>query len=118
MLFNSYIFVNISEDRITDVLQTPGVAWSIRHNGKPAVLHEKELNMIRRFLESGYFLETEGYDELPVGTPVKVIDGPLRGFEGMVAGDTADDKLIVLLESIGQSIRVTIDPHLLKPIPK
>ena len=114
-LFNSYIFVNVSEERITDVLQTPGVAWAIRHNNRPAILHEKELNMIKRFLDSGYFLETQGYEELPQGTPVTVIDGPLRGFDGVVAGDTSDNKLIVLLESIGQSIRVTIDPHLLKP---
>jgi transcription antitermination factor NusG len=70
--------------------------------------------MIKRFLQSGYFLETYGYEELPTGTPVTVIDGPLRGFEGIVAGDTSDDKLIVLLESIGQSIRATIDPSILK----
>jgi transcription termination/antitermination protein NusG len=115
-LFNSYIFVFDSEDRIPAILQTPGIAWNIRHNDKPAKLHENELQLIKRFLDSGYFLETSGYDRLPLGTKVKVIDGPLKGAEGLITDETKTGSMIVLLESIGQSIRVQIEPQFLKEI--
>ena len=41
-LFNSYIFVSVLAHQIQEVLQVPGIAWNIRHNGKPAVLYPKE----------------------------------------------------------------------------
>src|SRR5690606_15969941 len=57
-LFNSYIFVKDQEFRITDILRIPGVAWNIRHNGKPAILRQEEFELINRFITTGYFLES------------------------------------------------------------
>ena len=47
-LFNSYIFVLEVEYKISMILQTPGVAWNIRFNSKPAVLRTQELETIER----------------------------------------------------------------------
>lgn len=113
-LFNAYIFVRDTVDKIPAILQVPGMAWNIRYNGKPAVLQESEKRMIQRFLESGYFLEATGYEKLPEGTKVAVVDGPLKGTEGVVLAGGEESKLLVLLESIGQSISVRIDSHLLR----
>jgi len=117
-LFNSYIFVLETEDKIPTILQTPGVAWNIRHNNKPAVLHPKELEIIKRFLASGLLLESHHLEKLEVGDPVEVIDGPLKGMLGQLFKTSDGDKFTVGLESIGQTIRVRIEPTVLLKKPR
>ena len=117
-LFNSYIFVRETEDKIPSILQTPGVAWNIRHNNKPAILQTKELENIKRFLASGLFLESHQFDRLEVGDPVEVIDGPLKGMLGHLIKTSDGDRFTVALESIGQTIMVRIVPTVLRKKPR
>lgn len=116
-LFNSYIFVLESEAKIPSILQTPGVAWNIRHNNKPAVLHPEELEMIKRFLSSGLLLENRQLEKLEQGDPVQVMDGPLKGMLGSVIKTPEGDKFSVALESIGQTMLVRLDPAVLRKKP-
>jgi transcription termination/antitermination protein NusG len=113
-LFNSYIFVLESEDKISLILQTPGVSWNIRHNGKPAVLHQNEMETIKRFISSGLLLESRAVDNLVEGDPVEVIDGSLKGMLGLLIKTKEGDKFTIALESIGQTMLVRLDPGLLK----
>jgi len=113
-LFNSYIFVLESEDKIPLILQTPGVAWNIRHNNKPAILQARELETIKRFLASGLLLESYQLENLQAGDPVEVIDGPLKGMVGNLIKTLEGDKFTVALESIGQSLLVRLTPELLR----
>ncbi len=113
-LFNSYIFVRETEDKISTILQTPGIAWNIRHNNKPAVLQARELETIKRFLESGLLLESQQFENLHAGDPVEVIDGPLKGMVGNLIKTHEGDKFTVALESIGQSLLVRLPPALLR----
>lgn len=115
-LFNSYIFVRTEEHHVATVLQVPGISWNIRHNGKPAVLHPKEHELINRFLATGLTLEVVGTPDLRQGDRVQVIDGPLRGMEGLLVATTDGNRFVVALESIGQSMRVTLQPQLMKRI--
>lgn len=112
-LFNSYIFVNIPEYSIAEILQTPGIAWSIRYNGAPAFLRDQEYELIERFLTTGYHLEILPQDFFEAGDSVIVASGPLKGAVGRVAA-MHPTKLLVWLETIGQVIRVEIEPGLLK----
>ncbi|MBY0435433.1 MAG: UpxY family transcription antiterminator [Cyclobacteriaceae bacterium] len=113
-LFNSYIFVNDTEDRISEILQTPGVAWNIRHNDKPAVLHPREMEIIQRFLETGLFVETNVASAFQPGDPVTIMDGPLKGMSGTVIKALSDSTFSVVLDSIKQTLSIQIDPQLLK----
>lgn len=113
-LFNSYLFVYESEDKIPQVLQIPGISWNIRHNDKPAILRQEELDIIRRFLSSGLFIETSVTPVVGVGDEVEVIDGALKGLKGSIIHSSAGDRFSVLLESIRQNIIVTVDPAVLK----
>ena len=115
-LFNSYIFVYDYEHRIPDMLKVPGISWNIRHNGKPAVLRGSELEMIKRFISSGLFLETTSVADLEPGDRVKVIDGPLRGAIGYFSGPYSQEKFYVVLATIDQALRVSIDKKLLEKV--
>jgi transcription antitermination factor NusG len=116
-LFNSYIFVKEAEHRIVDILKTPGIAWNIRHNGKPAVLREEEYQLINRFIETGYFMETCGeVDSFKIGDRAKIIDGPLAGVTGILTGKDKDQRFSILLEGIQQVIQVHLPPHVLEKV--
>lgn len=112
-LFNSYIFVSVPCHQVDAVLQVPGVAWSIRYNGKPAELRPREYGTIVRFIETGLLIETISADSIEKGEEVIVLDGPLKGQRGFVSGKRRQ-KLVVFLEGLGQAIQVEIDPFLLK----
>lgn len=113
-LFNSYIFVLENEAKIPNILQTPGVAWNIRFNNKPAILQAAELQTIERFITSGYHLESKQMDMLEAGDSVEVIDGPLKGMMGCLTKTKDGDKFTVWLESIGQTMVARIDPYVLR----
>lgn len=115
-LFNSYVFVHSTEDKIPTVLQTPGIAWNIRHNNKPAILHPRELETIKRFLLSGLFIESYLGEDLLKGDIVEIQDGPLKGLKGKVERTSEGEKFTVALESIGYSLLVTLDPVVLKKV--
>ncbi len=115
-LFNSYIFVHEYEHRIPDVLKVPGISWNIRHNGRPAWLRDSEMKTIKRFIESGLLLETSSVADLEPGDPVKVIDGPLRGATGYYTRPYSEEKFYVILETIDQVLRVSIDKKLLEKV--
>lgn len=113
-LFNSYIFVYDTEDKVPFIVQTPGIAWAIRHNDKPAILQANEMETIQRFLTSGLLLESQPYESLQTGDPVTVADGPLKGMLGHIMKTAEGEKFTVALESIGQALLVRIDPAILK----
>ena len=115
-LFNSYIFVYDIEANIPEILKIPGLSWNIRHNGKPAVLRDKELETIKRFIESGLTIEVGAIEDLRKGDQVKIMDGPMKGAIGYLSGDYNDQKFTIELESIDQVLKVSIEKHLLKKI--
>lgn len=116
-LFNSYIFVKDLPHKIADIVQTPGIAWNIRHNGKPAILREQEFELIQRFITTGYFLEATGYVEsFQVGDRAKIIDGPLAGVKGILTGQDKNQRFNILLEGIQQVIQVQLPASLLQRV--
>ncbi|MBX2944901.1 MAG: UpxY family transcription antiterminator [Cyclobacteriaceae bacterium] len=114
-LFNSYLFVNTVEHRLQEVLSVPGIAWTIRHNGKPAILREKEYQLIKRLLDTGLTIDVVPLADVAPGDWVEVMDGPLKRAVGQVLAKNPG-RFMVLLEAIGQVMRVEIDPGLLKKI--
>jgi transcription termination/antitermination protein NusG len=115
-LFNSYIFVHDQEDRIPFIVQTPGIAWNIRHNGKPAVLREDELVLIKRFLESGFFVDQTVSVDFEKGERAELIDGPLKGLQGTFLRESEGGKFSFIIDSIGQSIVISVDPQIVKKL--
>ncbi len=113
-LFNSYIFVYDLESSIADILKVPGMAWNIRHNGKPAVLRQEHLEMIQRFLETGLLVETNDAEFLKKGDRVEVMGGPLRGMIGVLTREFNEDKFSVLVETLDQVLTVNINKEMLK----
>lgn len=116
-LFNSYIFVKIEEYRIVDVLKIPGVSWNIKHNGKPAFLRQQEYELICRYLQTGLFIESViNPQNFEIGEKVKVIDGPLKGFSGVLTKKNSDTIFSVFIDTLNYTLSIQLDNSLLQRI--
>jgi transcription antitermination factor NusG len=115
-LLNGYLFICIAPAQKEQALQTKGVVRFVRSEGKDAVIRQEEINRLKQLVELGYHLEAFGirrrYKE---GEKVKIVSGPLKNIEGFVVENKEGRFIDVLLESIGQSIRVKLPEELLIP---
>src|SRR6478735_9009177 len=82
-LFKSYVFIKVSDEDRTAVRMTPGVINFVYWEGKPAVIKEKEINIIKRFLNEYENVEVQPIN-LQVHQRVKITTGPLMDHEGKV----------------------------------
>ena len=116
-LLNGYVFVKITSRDQDLVLQTRGVVNFVRSEKKIATIREVEIIRLKQLVELGYQLEAHPivnvYSE---GDKVKIASGALKGIEGYVVQSNKDRHIEVLLESIGQCIRVKLPAELLLSI--
>ena len=101
-LFKSYIFVHINLHEKVKVLQTDGILNFVYYLGKPAIIREEEINLIKQYLLEKdvkiSLISKEGYAE---STRIRVNHGVFMGKEGTVLKN-AKKKIFVKLESLGQ----------------
>ncbi|MEI9806744.1 MAG: UpxY family transcription antiterminator [Bacteroidota bacterium] len=106
-LFKSYVFVKVDDQDRTGVRMTPGVINFVYWEGKPAVIKEKEINAIRRFLNEYENVEVQPMN-LQVRQRVKITTGPLMDQEGEVL--SLQRKAVkVAIDSLGYVLVAYID---------
>ncbi|MCC7402021.1 MAG: UpxY family transcription antiterminator [Chitinophagaceae bacterium] len=98
-LFKSYVFVKVIDSDRTRVRMTNGVINFVYWDGKPALIREKEINAIKRFLDEHENVEVHPM-EFRKNQRVIVISGPLMDQEGSVL-DVNRKMVKVAIESLG-----------------
>lgn len=99
-LFKSYVFVKVNDEDRTSVRMTPGVINFVYWEGKPALIKEKEINAIRRFLNEYENVELRPMKNIEVHQRVKITAGPLMDHEGEVV--SLERKMVkVAIDSLG-----------------
>lgn len=115
-LFKSYVFVRIDDTERTKVLMTDGVLNFVYYLGKPAVIKDAEVDLIKKYLAekdaSIFIISQEGFKE---ETKIKVNHGVFMGNEGTVLRG-GKKKVYVKLESLGQVMVVEFPAEYLSPI--
>lgn len=106
-LFKSYVFVRVDESSRTTVRMTNGVINFVYWDGKPAVIKEKEIITIKRFLDEHENVEVQSMN-VELNQRVKVIGGPLMDREGSVI-DIKRKMVKVAIDSIGYVLVAYID---------
>jgi transcription antitermination factor NusG len=84
-LFKSYVFVKVNDLDRTAIRMTNGVINFVYWNGKPAVIKEKEINAIRRFLDEYENVQVQAMD-LKLNQRVVITGGPLMDQSGKILG--------------------------------
>lgn len=106
-LFKSYVFVKVNEEEKTPVRMTQGVVNFIYWLGKPAIIKEKEIENIKKFLNDHHDVEVRPI-EIKAGKKVMVQSGILMGKEGTIK-KVLHKKVEVVIESIGFILSAYID---------
>jgi len=106
-LFKSYVFVKVTEEDRSIVRMTNGAINFIYWDGKPAVIKEKEINAIKRFLNEYENVEAKPI-ALEVNQRVRVTNGSLMDKEGKVL-DLRHKTAKVAIDSLGYILVAYID---------
>jgi transcription antitermination factor NusG len=106
-LFKSYVFVRVSEDARSNVRVTKGVVNFLYWDGKPAIIKDKEIQVIRKFLGEYENIGLIKVDLQP-GQKVVVTGGALMDKEGKVL-EVKNKVAKVLIESLGYVLVAEID---------
>jgi transcription antitermination factor NusG len=114
-LFKSYVFVKADDAARTAVRMTDGVINFVYWNGKPAVIKDKEISTIKRFLDEHENVMLQKM-EVGINERVKVISGPMMDSEGKVL-EVKHKSAKVAIDSLGYVLVATIDKSKLVTTP-
>ena len=106
-LFKSYVFVKIAEQDRTRVRMTNGVVNFVYWDGKPAIIKEKEIQIIKRFLDEYENVELVKMDFEPEER-VRVTAGPMMDHEGRVL-EIKNKTVKLCIDSLGYILIAYID---------
>ncbi len=109
-LLPSYIFVRTDVSNYLtyyDILNTPGVVRFITFEGKAVAVPEIQIATLRRLNSAGVDMECMDVSPEP-GTPVKVMQGPMKGYQGEVVSAGKNKKLVLRLDVIDKCITLNI----------
>jgi len=116
-LFKSYVFVKVNDEDRSKVRMTNGAINFVYWDGKPAVIKEKEIAAIRRFLDEYENVEARPVD-LKLNQTVRITNGTLMDKEGKVL-DIRRKTAKIAIDSLGYILIATIDrTKLTSPLPK
>jgi transcription antitermination factor NusG len=114
-LFRSYVFVNISEEERINVLMTDGVLNFVHYLGKPAIIREEEIDMMKKYLsEEDAKIEIISLQGFKENTKVRINHGVFMDNMGTVIRG-GRKKVYVQLQSLEQVMVVEFPVEYLTP---
>jgi len=81
-LINSYVFVNIEENKRDAVFAVAGIVRYLFWLGKPAVVRAIEIDALRDSLEG--IVDSFSINSLQKDSRITIEEGPFKGFDGIV----------------------------------
>jgi len=108
-MFPRYLFLRTHEsDAVARVRSTLGVVKLVAFGGKPAVVPEEVIEILRDHCKEGVCVA--GEPAFKQGQKVKILAGPYAGMEAIFERETSQkERVIILLEIMASVARVKID---------
>lgn len=111
-LISCYIFTKITKAQYVKVLATLDVIHFVKIAKELIAIPEKEIEIMKRVVGGGMEIDVkEGSYQL--GDEVEIIGGNLTGLKGWLVSAENEKNLVIELENLGYSLRMTVDPALL-----
>jgi len=114
-LFNGYLFVKTTKDKLWESLQVQGAVKFVNFSGVHATVRDEEITMIQRVLDTGVAVEVEA-TEIEPGEKVNILGGPLQGFSGECVQKGNKDYFVIRIPGIMQTIMVNLPRKYLEVI--
>jgi transcription antitermination factor NusG len=107
-IIHSYIFVHIPMSDYLRVFESKGVVSYVSYKGKAVVIPEREIDAMRRTVESNLSFNVET-GTIQKGQTVTIASGPLKGITGEVLEVQGNRKLYLRISHIGYTLVVNLD---------
>ncbi|WP_192346225.1 UpxY family transcription antiterminator [Algoriphagus sp. Y33] len=106
-MFNGYVFVKTHRNQLWECLQVPGAVKFVNFSGQHATVREEDLDIIKRVIETGVGVESDG-STIDPGEKVRVIGGPLQNMTGEVIEKGNKDYFLIRIPGIYQNLLINV----------
>jgi transcription antitermination factor NusG len=106
-LFKSYVFVRLTAGEMTDVRMVNGIVNFVYWLGSPAIVKDKEIEAIRKFLDEYDDVHVEPL-ELKKDTKIIIRKGAFMDKEAKVV-QVLNNKVQVVIESLGYALVAVVE---------
>lgn len=106
-LFSSYLFIRAYHDERFQALSVPGAVTFISTQGKPDIIHPKDIDLIQQLVHNNPELKSGSFTK---GEQVKITDGPFKGTRGYLEEIRGRHRVSILVESLAKVVTIDISP--------
>jgi transcription antitermination factor NusG len=106
-VFKGYVFVRLEEEKKWEIKKIPGILNFVYWLGKPAVIRDEEINIIRKFLNefADVSVEPKGF---VVNSEVRIRQGVLMSYKGIVV-EVLGNRAVVKIDSLDLQLSAHFD---------
>jgi len=112
-LFPGYLFVHLPLRERMRVLNIRQVVSLIGKKDTPSAISDEEITGIKTAVQDG---NAEPHEYLEVGQRVVIIDGVMRGMEGILLNMRSRARVVISLQSIGRAFVVEVSASCVRPL--
>ncbi|KOH46067.1 UpxY family transcription antiterminator [Sunxiuqinia dokdonensis] len=105
-LFPNYLFVYTYEHELYNIKRQPRVATFVSCDGKPATISGQDIAGVKRMLGMDKTITVE--TRFTKGEPVRIVSGPLAGYEGVLIQQNGRTRFGIRLEAINYTVLIDI----------
>lgn len=103
-LFNSYVFVQLSDSERNSVFQVAGVVRYLFWLGKPAIVKDEEIEVIKTSLKAPNLSEVS-VSTIQVGDKIKLETGVFSN-QSAIVQEISNNYYILVLEALGCVLKI------------
>ncbi|TDD75924.1 UpxY family transcription antiterminator [Flavobacterium caseinilyticum] len=105
-LFNSYVFVRLAENDRNAVFDNVGVVRYLFWLGKPAIVRDDEINIIKKWLNTSDSIDVE-VASYHIGDSIALESGPFSTQKATIK-EITNTHFVLVLESLGCVLKMKI----------
>ncbi len=105
-LFRNYLFVKHDDKVFEKIKRLPGFCEYVRFGNFPAVIKQEQVCMIKNALECKGTAAVS--TKLMKGERVKILNGPMKDYEGVLVEDQKNSKVAIEIEYFNQCLLINV----------
>lgn len=112
-MFPRYLFTRLDAEHQdwSPIRSTVGVATLVRFGLKPAQVPDALVDDLRARADDEGVVTDLIPPDLEPGRPVRVIEGLLEGYRGIVQAKSGQERVHILLDMVGKQVGATLSAH-------
>ncbi len=106
-VFKGYVFVRLEDDKKWEVKSVHGILNYVYWLGKPAVIRDEEIDLIRKFLNEFNDVQVEAKG-LVINSEVRVKQGVLMNYRGIIV-EVLGNRAVVKIDTLDLQLSAHFD---------